>query len=91
MKLAGKLTKLFFIALLLMVLNPHRALLMLLMLTSAGASWIAWRLEDLCQWTDKKLDYARKNTFLLGKGLGEKLVKEANDIHRIIKKESQNV
>lgn len=85
LKVLTKFAKVLFMLSVLIVINPHRALLIPLLVLSAAGSWVAWRLESLCQWTGKKVEVAREKFWMFGKPLDEKISKEIEDLNRMVK------
>lgn len=68
----------------LIVLNPHRALLIPFSLLAAFGSWLAWRLEDGCQWVADKVKWAKENFWMFGKPINKKLDEEMTELHRLV-------
>lgn len=68
-----------------MIINPHRLLLLLADIFAAGGSWIAWKLEDFCQWIGGKVKKYQKTFPLFGKKLGDRLEVESAELDRLVK------
>lgn len=69
---------------LLIILNPHRAVLIPFSLFAACSSWVAWKLEDLCEWIAKWVKVAKEKFWLFGKPLNKKLDEEMNELNRLV-------
>lgn len=48
LKVLAQFAKVVFLLSVMILLNPHRAILIPFTLLSVVGSWIAWRLEELC-------------------------------------------
>lgn len=81
-KILGVILKSIFFLLVLMVLNPHRVLLIPLQMIAAVLSWLAWRLEDFASWLDKGVKYGRKNFWLISSSVSDKLQKQIGEIDK---------
>ncbi|AIA64575.1 hypothetical protein HL10_gp045 [Cronobacter phage CR8] len=68
----------------LIVLNPHRAVLIPFSLLAAFGSFLAGKLEDLCQWTSDKVDFAKDKFWLFGKPINKKLDEEMAELNRMV-------
>lgn len=86
LKLILKLFKIIGLMLVMLILNPHRALLIPLFLFSAFGSWLAGKLEDLCSWLADLTEAAKVKFWLVGKPIQESLDKEINELDSMIKK-----
>lgn len=53
-------------------------------LLAAFGSFLAGKLEDLCQWTADKVDFAREEFWLFGKPTNKKLDEEMAELHRLV-------
>lgn len=84
LKLLVKFGKVVLLLTLMIVLNPHRAVLIPFSLLAAFGSWLAWRLEDACQWIAEKVNVAKKKFWLAGRPIGDKIEKEVEELHRMI-------
>lgn len=85
LKVLAKFGKVLFLLTVMIIMNPHRAILIPFSLFAAAGSWLAWRLEDLCQWLDKMVDKARKSWFTVGrKTVGKKLDDEMEELNRLV-------
>lgn len=84
LKVLSKFGKVILLLTVLIVLNPHRAILIPFSLLAAGGSWLAWRLEDVCQWVSEKVNLARQNFWMFGKPINKKLEAEMAELHRLV-------
>ena len=84
LKVLAKFGKVILLLTALLVMNPHRAILLPFSLLAAGGSWIAWRLEDVCQWVSEKVNLARQNFWMFGKPINKKLDEEMTELHRLV-------
>lgn len=83
--------KAFFLILVLCVLNPHRASLMVVQLTSVVLSWLAWRLEDFAGWLDKFRRKSVKSWFIVGEPIANYLRKTVEDLDKKLKKAENKI
>lgn len=88
LKLVLKFSKIITLLMILMILNPHRAVLIPLRILCCFGSWLAWRLEDLCKWVGKMIDKAQVKFWLFGKSLSETSKRELREIDKISKGEA---
>lgn len=84
LKALTKFAKVILLLTALIVMNPHRAVLIPFSLLAAGGSWLAWRLEDVCQWVSEKVNLARQNFWMFGKPINKKLDEEMTELHRLV-------
>lgn len=84
LKVLTKFAKVILLLTALIVMNPHRAILIPFSLFAAGGSWLAWRLEDVCQWISKKVNRARQNFWMFGKPINKKLDEEVTELNRLV-------
>lgn len=84
LKVLVKFGKVIFLLTALILMNPHRAVLIPFKLFAAAGSWLAWKLEDLCQWVGDKVDLARENFWMFGKPINEKLQAEMDELNRLV-------
>lgn len=91
LKALAKFGKVIVLLTVLIVLNPHRAVLIPFSLLAAFGSFLAGKLEDLCQWTADKVDFAREKFWLFGKPLHEKLEKEMAELNRLVAEVDRNL
>lgn len=82
LKVLAQFAKVVFLLSVMILLNPHRAILIPFTLLSVVGSWIAWRLEELCDWTKGRVDYCRVRFWIFGKSVNVKLDKEMAELHR---------
>lgn len=85
LKVLAKFAKVIVLLTLLIVLNPHRAILIPFSLLAAFGSWLAGKLEDLCVWIDDKVSVAKDKFWLFGKPINEKLESEMDDLNRLVR------
>lgn len=85
LKLVVKFSKIITLLMILMILNPHRALLIPLQILCCFGSWLAWRVEDLCKWVGKMIEKAQVKFWLFGKSLSETSKKELREIDEFLK------
>lgn len=84
LKVLKQFAKVIVMLTLLIIMNPHRAVLIPFSLFAACGSWVAWKLEDLCEWVAKKVNVAKEKFWLFGKTLSKKLDEEMNELHRLV-------
>ena len=84
LKALAKFGKVILLLTALIVINPHRAILIPFTLLAACGSWLAWRLEDVCQWVSEKVKWARQNFWMFGKPINKKLDEEMAELHRLV-------
>lgn len=84
LKVLTKFGKVILLLTALIVLNPHRAVLIPFSLLAAFGSFLAGKLEDLCQWTADNVDFAKDKFWLFGKPLKKKLEEEMNELNRLV-------
>lgn len=84
LKVLAKFAKVIVMLTLLIILNPHRAIMIPFSLFAAFGSWVAWKLEDLCEWISNKVDGAKDNFWLFGKPLNKKLDEEMSELNRLV-------
>lgn len=84
LKVLAKFAKVIVMLTLLIILNPHRAVLIPFSLFAAFGSWVAWKLEDLCEWISDKVDVAKEKFWLFGKPLNQKLDEDMKELHRLV-------
>lgn len=84
LKALTKFAKVILLLTLLVVINPHRAILIPFSLFAAFGSWLAWRLEDVCQWVSGKVNWARDNFWMFGKPINKKLEAEMAELNRLV-------
>lgn len=84
LKVLTKFAKVIVLLTLLIIMNPHRAILIPFQLFAVCGSWVAWRLEDGCQWMADKIKWARENFWLFGSPVDEKLNKEIAELNRMV-------
>lgn len=86
LKVILQLFKVMGLMLVMMVLNPHRAVLIGLFLFAAVGSFIAGKLEHLCQWLSDKTETARLRFWLFGKPIQAVLDREMDELDLLVKK-----
>jgi|AGFS01.1.fsa_nt_gi hypothetical protein len=97
LKVLAKFAKVIALLTVMILLNPHRALLIPINLLALGGSWLAGKLEDGCQWVDGKIKYLRTAMWVFGRPIGDKLDAELEELNRLVKevdnrlKENDNV
>ena len=84
LKVLTKFGKVILLLTVLIVLNPHRAVLIPFSLLAAFGSFLAGKLEDLCQWTADKVDFAKDKFWLFGKPINKKLNEEMAELNRMV-------
>lgn len=84
LKVLAKFAKVIVLLTFLIVLNPHRAVLIPFSLLAAFGSWLAGKLEDLCVWIADKVSVAKENFWLFGKPINKKLESEMEDLNRLV-------
>lgn len=84
LKVLSKFAKVILLLTALIVLNPHRAVLIPFSLLAAFGSFLAGKLEDLCQWTADKVDFAKDKFWMFGKPINKKLEAEMAELHRLV-------
>lgn len=83
-KALTKFAKVILLLTLLVVINPHRAVLIPFSLLAASGSWLAWKLEDGCQWVADKVAVAKEKFWLFGKPINKKLDEEMAELNRLV-------
>lgn len=84
LKVLTKFGKVILLLTALIVLNPHRAVLIPFSLLAAFGSFLAGKLEDLCQWTADNVDFAKDKFWLFGKPINKKLNEETAELNRMV-------
>lgn len=84
LKVLAKFGKVIVLLTVMIILNPHRAILIPFSLLAAVGSWLAWRLEDVCQWTADNVNSARQKFFLIGRPINRKLEEEMTELNRLV-------
>ncbi len=84
LKVLSKFAKVILLLTALIVLNPHRAVLIPFSLLAAFGSFLAGKLEDLSQWTADKVASAEDKFWLFGKPIYKKLDEEMAELNRMV-------
>ncbi|QPI18096.1 hypothetical protein POP15_048 [Pectobacterium phage POP15] len=84
LKVLKKFAKVIALLTVMILLNPHRALLIPLNLLALGGSWLAGKLEDGCQWVDGNIKYLRTKMWVFGRPIGDKLDEEMTELNRLV-------
>lgn len=84
LKVLSKFAKVILLLTALIVLNPHRIILIPFSLLAAFGSWLAWKLEDGCQWVADKVAVAKDKFWLFGKPINKKLDEEMAELNRLV-------
>lgn len=91
-KIALKFMKVVGMLVVLIILNPHRALIILpAKVIAVSGSWLAWKLEDGCQWLSDAAESARQRFWIFGTSLSEKLEKEQRELNSLVEKKDKEI
>lgn len=84
LKLVLKFAKVVLLTLLLMVINPHRTVLLIIDIIALLGSWFAGKLENVCQWTADKVAVAKKKVWWFGKPIHKIVSKDIQEVHEML-------
>lgn len=91
LKIILQLFKVIGLMLVMMVLNPHRVVLIVTFLLAAIGSWFAGKLEALCQWLADWTQEAKVKFWLFGKPLQKVLDREMDELDKRVKKVEKEI
>lgn len=85
LKAFAKLFKIAALIIVLLVINPHRAILIPFCYLAVLGSWVAWRLEEGCTWLAQNLLEVSKKMPSFGKGLRETVDKDLGGVKDMVR------